>query len=389
MENHEPVIVIDQKESTKKRGALAIVLAIAFVAILGIGGTFAYLTWTTNQTPNRVTTDPVVTADLLEPTWTTAAKASAEATDDDKKGKASDGEYIPLAADNMLPGAEVAKNPFIVNTSKNGSKVYAGMKLQFQKWVATNADDKTKGKYVNMTDTEVAAVLAVYAFYTPASDATDTTKATQTAGLTAGTGWTEIAASTSDGSTSGTYAQAGTKYFYYAPAVATGSTAYDVAIKALPSTWVASSETASDAHWSIGADYRTTDIFTAVRMVNGATQEQINTLRKALNSKIDDDDDATDAASPADPGWRVVLSGAAIQATTDKAPADFVSNATVNWKALCDANSTADGTSTTAKPSTATGIRTGFTTGSYSSANAGTVQGVPEATNIKADGTTD
>jgi predicted ribosomally synthesized peptide with SipW-like signal peptide len=377
MENHEPVIVIDQKESTKKRGTLAIILAIAFVAILGIGGTFAYLTWTTNQTPNRVTTDPVVTADLLEPLWTAGAKASSEAAKDEDKGVASDGEYIPKNADNMLPGVEVAKNPFIVNTSKNGSKVYAGMKMQFQKWVATDAADKSQGKYVNMTDAEVNALLAVYAIYTPADDATDDSKATQVAGLTPGTGWTEIADSTYT-------AQAGSKYFYYAPT--TSGKAYDSAIEALPSTWTSASETASDAHWSIDAKYRTTDLFTAVRMVNGATQDQINTLRKVLNSKIDGDTSATDAGSPSDPGWRVVLSGAAIQATTDKAPADFISDTTVNWKSLCDANTKADDTTASAKPNTATGIRTDFTTGQYTSKNAGAVKGIPEATNVKPDG---
>ena len=73
MEN--PYIVVEQKQEKKRRGALAILLAIAFCAILAIGSTFAYLTWTTNQTANRMTTNPKVTADLLEPAWTKIGRA--------------------------------------------------------------------------------------------------------------------------------------------------------------------------------------------------------------------------------------------------------------------------------------------------------------------------
>jgi predicted ribosomally synthesized peptide with SipW-like signal peptide len=363
MANQNPYIVIEQKEESKKRTWVAVVLAVAFVAILGIGGTFAYLTWTSNQTPNRVTTDPVITADLLEPTWTKGAKASSTETDTAKQGKASDGEYIPIEADNMLPGSQVNKNPFIVNTSNNGAKVYAGMKLQFQKWVVETQGDDANGKYVNMTDEEVSKLEAVYAFNSSESNDKDTA-----AGFSWATGWNEI-----NKTTNTDYAQAGAKYFYY------GST-YNDAIDALPAN---TAEDENDSVWGIDQEYRTAPLFTKVRMIDGATQANIN----AFNAVLKSGKEGTGDNFAVDPGWRVVISGAAIQATDGGlTPSEFVTDATANWKTLLDNVGTTTGTTVSAKPNKATGTRLGFTTGTYTSANAGTVEGIPEATNVDKDG---
>jgi predicted ribosomally synthesized peptide with SipW-like signal peptide len=368
MANQNPYIVIEQKEESKKRTWVAVVLAVAFVAILGIGGTFAYLTWTTNQTPNRFTTDPTITADLLEPTWTKGAKASAteagQATPDETKvGKASDGEYIPIEADNMLPGVQVDKNPFIVNTSNNGAKVYAGMKLQFQKWVVDTQGDDANGKYVNMTDDEVSKLAAVYAFNSSESNDKDTA-----AGFSWATGWNEI-----DKAENTDYAQAGAKYFYY------GSD-YSDAIDALPAN---TTEVEDDSVWGIDQEYRTAPLFTKVRMIDGATQANINDFNAVLKSGKD----GTGSNFAVDPGWRVVISGAAIQATDGGlTPSEFVTDATANWKTLLDNVGTTTDTTVSAKPHKATGTRLGFTTGKYTSANAGTVEGIPEATNVNKDG---
>ena len=330
MENHEPVIVIDQKESTKKRGTLAIILAIAFVAILGIGGTFAYLTWTTNQTPNRITTDPTVTADVVEPAWTNAIDATGTY-------KASDGTAVPKAADNMLPGSVVAKNPFVVNTSNNGSDEFCALKVQFQKWTA-KAEGGTDGEYVNMTATEVATLLKSYAFLQSEGDATSTAGFT-----TLGTNWTQITDKNYfDGTAAGTAGTAnasGAMYFYNS---ATVKAETEAVAKAEANT----GDNATT--WNIGSDYRTTPLFTHIRFIDTATQTNINELNKVLKG----------SAKPADPGWRIVISGAAIQATTGKNASDFVdTTGTENWKTLLDQLKDTTDADSTAKPSAATGVR--------------------------------
>ena len=355
MENENPVVVIDQENDRKKRSGLAIVLAVAFVAMLGIGTTFAYLTWTTNQTPNRMTTDPKITADLLEPTWTEAAKAS-------DKGTASDGKDIPKNADNMLPGTEVNKNPFIVNTSTNGSDEYCGIKIQFQKWTVTSdgADktDKTAGSWANMNADEVAKVLKCYGFLQAAGSKASV------AGFNDGTNnnvddtWVQITGSDYGVTTRGTANSNGAMYFYNT-----------TKITALASSWVAASESASDGHYSIPEANRTKDLFTQIRFIDTATQTDINNLNAILSPT---------GKTPADPGWRIVVSGAAVQATSDSSvtAATFATDSTANWKTLLDTNqTTTDVTATNLRPGAATGVRAGFT------------NGIPEVSDIAADGT--
>ena len=360
MENQEPVVVIEQQEERKRKGALAVILAIAFVAILGIGGTFAYMTWTTNQTPNRMTVGGGVTADLLEPTWTNAAAASAGATEARKKATASDGEYIPLAASTMAAGSTVAKNPFVVNTSKSGNSIYAGMKLQFQKWVQDTNNPDT-GSWQNMSDDEMGKLLACYAF-----DSTEANTATK-GGITldADGGWAECKYVTNT---------EGAKYFYNTKEIkslSTSSPAYDY-----------NNETTNitDAHWGIGVTFRTSDLFTHVHFMTGASKTDVEALNEVLNN----------GGTTKVPGWRVVISGAAIQYVSGVSAEAFDAKDGVNWKSVCDAMLTSDGTSATAKPGKATGVRAGASTQTYTPGISSTITntGVGEVSQVKPDGTT-
>ena len=116
--NEESVIVIDREEERKKRGALAVILALVFIALLGVGSTFAYLTWTANQTPNRETMGSL-TADMLEPAYSNTAITDNGGTvgtkmtysADKVKYVASDGKLIPKGASNMIPSSEYMQNP--------------------------------------------------------------------------------------------------------------------------------------------------------------------------------------------------------------------------------------------------------------------------------------
>ncbi len=329
MANQNPYIVIEQKDENKRKGWVAGALAICFVALLAVGGTFAYLTWTTNQTPNRFTTDPTVTADLLEPAWTKAA------TSDDHK--ASDGTKIPAAADNMLPGSEVAKNPFVVNTSRNGSDIYAGMKLQFQKWVCTG-EDGTTGSYVNMTSDEVDKLLACYGFMSSEGDKTSTA-GINTLSNPLGTSWTQVTTAMEGASDYGASAEGkanshGAMYFYNTAKI----------------TAETDTEAAAETEDEIPTNAKTSSLFTHVRFIDTATQEQCKALRDVLTCGKD----GTGTNKATDPGWRVVISGAAIQATDTNVATDFIdSTGAANWKTLLDTTN-----STSYTNSKGSGVRT-------------------------------
>lgn len=266
---------------------LAAALTIALVAVLGVGSTLAYLTYTTNQAANRFTVgDAKVTADLLEPEWDKAVTAAATTS------VASDGTKIPDGAYNMLPASEAAKNPFVVNTSVNGAKGYAGMKLQFEKYNGTD--------YVAMTNGDVTALLKVYAL----SGATGT----KTPGLTTAAGWTACTGADYD-------AAAGAKYYYYATALEAET---------------AAEHNAEDATETLGipAGKRTTPLFSYVRFAENATQADVDALNAILK-----------AASADKPGWRVTVSGAVIgsEGITETAESFVDTAATLSWKSVLDA----------------------------------------------------
>lgn len=294
-----PTIMVERADEKRRTGLAAGVVGIALVAALGVGGTLAYLTYTTNQEMNRFTTNPNITADLLEPEWSSAALAAEHATSPDSKA-------IPKAADNMIPGCEVSKNPFVVNTSVNKAKAWAGIKLQFEKWDSTQG---ANGEYVSMTDDEVAKLLKVYSLYAANKVSPP---AGPSAGIVMGDGWTESA----------TQAKDGAKYYYYDTALE-AETAEDH-----------NAENASSATLNIPAAKRTTCLFDKVKFLESATQTDIDALNTVLGDK--------------NPSWRVTVTGAVIGATgaQGETAATFVDDTHgVSWKAVLDgAQASAAGT---------------------------------------------
>ena len=255
-----PTIMVERADEKRRTGLAAGVVGIALVAALGVGGTLAYLTYTTNQEMNRFTTNPNITADLLEPEWSSAALAAEHATSPDSKA-------IPKAADNMIPGCEVSKNPFVVNTSVNKAKAWAGIKLQFEKWDSTQG---ANGEYVSMTDDEVAKLLKVYSLYAANKVSPP---AGPSAGIVMGDGWIE----------SVKHAENGAKYYYYNTALE-AETAEDH-----------NAENASSATLNIPAAKRTTCLFDKVKFLESATQTDIDALNTVLGDK--------------NPSWRAERNG--------------------------------------------------------------------------------
>ncbi len=322
MENQTPTVVIEQQGEKRRRGGLVWLLALAFVAVLAIGGTFAYLTYTTNQAVNRITTDPVLTADLLEPNWDAAAKTAAAVTDTSKQTKDASGSYfIPANASNMLPGSSVAKDPTIVNTSNGGAKMFAGMMLQFQVW----DDSDGAKKYVNMTAQQVADTLAIYNL--------STTENSTTAGLGLGTGWTQItaygtettAAKPAAGQTTGNkvYVDSdGCMYFYYGTALDAQSSKITTDVD-------------TDTVDGIDAGAKTSALFSYVNFMKAATQAQIDEFNKTvIKSKSAFPNETGFNATT---GWRIIVKGAGIQSVDSNAAATYATTTAsdgITWKAL-------------------------------------------------------
>ena len=319
MNEENSVIVIDQQEQHKKKGALAVILAIAFVAILGIGGTFAYLTYTTNQTSNRFTTVPGdITADLIEPAWTNALTGST-ATASDKTTT------IPTAAANMGSGSTVAKNPFVVNTTKlgesgeiQGPKVYVAMKLTFQKW--TQATATATGSYTDMDATDMEKLLAVYNI--KGSSNTETASV----GINVNPTWTKFENANPDSSDA-----TNVRYFYYTKALESMYKTTD----GTTDTTVTENTTTDTWGYTLGTGPASASLFDNIIYSSTATNDQI----KALNERL----------GTINPGWKVVVKAAAIQAVDGVQ----VSSLTKEFKTLLDSEATT--------PTTATGWRSGKT----------------------------
>lgn len=82
----------------KKKSLVSMLIALSLVAVIMIGATLAYLTDTTDDVVNTFTIGNV-NIDLTEPSWN------------------------PEDAENLEPGAEVAKDPIVTNTGKNDGYV--------------------------------------------------------------------------------------------------------------------------------------------------------------------------------------------------------------------------------------------------------------------------
>ena len=364
--NQDPMIVIEQKDENKKRGALAVILAIAFVAILAIGGTFAYLTYTANQTPNRFTLGEL-SADLLEPEWTNAALTDNGGTSADKdtvKYYGADGVAIPKKAAYMIPGQEVDKNPFIVNTSTTADALgFGAIKVQFQKVNAAGT------AYANMSNSDVEKLLKCYYIGHTASDESTA------AGFTdLGDDWSQYltASSTTAGygaASAGLANSDGAMYFVNKARVAP---------LASLETQPAGSSTSGTWGYTLGT-CTTSELFTEVRFIDTAAQTDIDALKNILGGTTK--------------GWRMVLSGAMIQTTTaDDDPTTVDSYWAKNFKTILDAKTNVNNT-TSGKPTAASGMRANTATqkalGQYititgagtdaAAVTVSTATGVPEA----------
>ena len=311
MEQNYTSVVIEQPGEEKKRGALPVLIAIAFVAMLGIGSTFAYMTWTGNQTPNRFTADNGLEVDLVEPSWTNAVNTQAI-----KKwpNVASDGStVIPAAANDFKTyNSFVAKDPYVVNTSTvgnegtKGAPAYVGIRLTFQKWVCVENkggikdQHKENGYYTTMSQEEVEALLNAYAFsqeatvgQAAAADGSTTAKDADgnlIGGVYANSDWTQISASGS--ATSG---EAPQMIFVYNKGIAPVE---DAITGNYP-----------DAGNADGT--ATTTLFNNVTCVD-KTGDYVNTLNGLIKG------------SSTDPGWRVLVDTAAINCTaTDLTKSPF------------------------------------------------------------------
>lgn len=90
---------VEEEKKSKKKGFVTLLVSGVLAATLCMGGVFAYLTATDSVTNNFGFTDSH-SIEVLEPNWDT--------TDADDNG-------IPDAADNVLPGQTISKDPQVKN----------------------------------------------------------------------------------------------------------------------------------------------------------------------------------------------------------------------------------------------------------------------------------
>lgn len=102
----------DEQREGKRKGLGAILVTSALAATLCAGGVVAYLTATDSKT-NDLTIAEKLAITVVEPNW--------DLTDEDENG-------IPDAAEGILPGQTVAKDPSIRNETNIDS--YAIMQVQ-------------------------------------------------------------------------------------------------------------------------------------------------------------------------------------------------------------------------------------------------------------------
>jgi len=93
--------------TVKKKRNLTIVLSLLLVAAIAVGATLAYLFSKTEIEENTFTFAENVRGSLSEPSWD------------------------PEDAEELVPGAEIPKDPMITNISNNGVDEYASIKLVF------------------------------------------------------------------------------------------------------------------------------------------------------------------------------------------------------------------------------------------------------------------
>jgi hypothetical protein len=312
MEQNTTSVVIEQQGENKKRGALAVILAVAFVAMLGIGSTFAYMSWTGNQTPNRFTVDKGLTVDLVEPAWTKAAGQSTG-----YPNVASDGiTTIPAAANNFgTVNTVVAKDPYVVNTSMVGNEqdqkgvdAYVGIRLTLQKWVSTGenngktgAEHHENGHYVTMTDSEAMDFFKCYNLNLEQTDSDDATKIEKTGVFvpTLGEGWSMAANGTVITDLTANFTPSAQMYFVYKYGISSVGSA-------VTGEYEEAQEKAAAGSEAKGAAHTTTNLFKQVQLIDAG--DALGTFINDLKVKSDGTSNPT-----TDPGFRILVDTAAVE----------------------------------------------------------------------------
>ena len=333
--------VLEQKSEGVRSNVLAVILAIAAIALIGVGSTFAYMHWGGNQTPNRFTTDKGLTVDLVEPDWT---KTVSETTGG-YPNVASDGTTtIPAAANNLskttaTSGGKVKKNPYVVNTSmvgnetdQPGSDAYVGIRLTLQKWVASSTEGigdahRETGHYVTLTNTEAELFWKCFSINQD-GNTTKSADATTKYGVTLATG-SQWAQYKSDGT-------AGVEY---------KAQSYFIYKKGIKSVGEAISGNYPNAGTGLATDVATSELFHYVQLVNDG--DPLSDFINAL--KADADDGSVNATT--DPGWRILVDTAAVDCTDITKDITTDSDSTNRIAALVDNDTYPEVNTTGASPS--------------------------------------
>jgi len=105
-----------------------ILLSIALVLVIAIGGTLAYLATKTDEASNVFTFAENIKARLDEPNWD------------------------PTDGEELIPGYEVKKDPMITNLSDNGVDEYVALKLTFTNGAGTALTDPQTVRLLNCLD---------------------------------------------------------------------------------------------------------------------------------------------------------------------------------------------------------------------------------------------
>lgn len=115
------------QDQTRKSGTRRAVVAGTLAACLALGGVFAYLTATDTVT-NNLSLAESLKITVVEPNWDTAD---------------ADGDGIPDAAQDMVPGQSVAKDPAIRN--ETGTEAYVIAQVKVPVTTVQTAAEKAEG----------------------------------------------------------------------------------------------------------------------------------------------------------------------------------------------------------------------------------------------------
>lgn len=101
------------------------ILALSLAAVLGLGGTLAYMSSTTNDKQNIFTVGAAISGELREPTWdgdNFTNEDNQVVVDTDNLGKDKAVEFVPNRVIN--------KDPAVANTSE-GTEAYIGVTIAY------------------------------------------------------------------------------------------------------------------------------------------------------------------------------------------------------------------------------------------------------------------